>query len=203
MSEFVKAAQNGDLNEVKRLFALNPTIINEKDKEKDTAIMKACRNCNGKDVVAFLLEKGANINDQEYRDLIDQTPLIIAAFNGCTDIVKMLLDAGADIQHRNDQGENALISAAQEGNIDTVKFLLDAGADVNQTNADGETALELAINLKQKKELIELLREKTNGNAMGIKKNVKRMKQKRSQTRSKKKKRSKKTIRRKRKQNNK
>jgi len=158
MSKFVEAAQNGDLNEVKRLLNINPDIINELDREHDTAIMKACRNCNGKDVVAFLLDNGANINDKEYRDLIDQTPLIIAAFNGCTDIVRMLLDAGADIGHRNDQGENALISASQEGNIDVVKVLLDAGADKNQSNADGETPLELAIRLKQKKELINLLR---------------------------------------------
>ena len=158
MSKFVEAAQNGDLNEVKRLLNINPDIINELDREHDTAIMKACRNCNGKDVVAFLLDNGANINDKEYRDLIDQTPLIIAAFNGCTDIVRMLLDAGADIGHRNDQGENALISASQEGNIDVVKVLLDAGADKNQPNADGETPLELAIRLKQKKELINLLR---------------------------------------------
>jgi hypothetical protein len=193
MSEFVKAAQNGDLIEVKRLFALNPGIINEKDREKDTAIMKACRDCNAVNVVAFLLENGANIND---RDTIDQTPLIIAAFNGCKDIVKMLLDAGADIGHRNDQGENALISAAQEGNIDVVKVLLEAGADVNQSNADGETPLDLAIRLKQKKELIELLREKTDG-AMGIKKKVKRMKEsnKKSQSLKKKRKRRKKTIR--------
>ena len=158
MSKFVEAAQNGDLNEVKRLLSINPEIINEFDGEHDTAIMKACRNCNGKDVVAFLLDNGANINDKEYRDLIDQTPLIIAAFNGCTDIVRMLLDAGADIGHRNDQGENALITASQEGNIDVVKVLLDAGADKNQPNADGETPLELAIRLKQKKELINLLR---------------------------------------------
>jgi ankyrin repeat protein len=193
MSEFVKAAQNGDLIEVKRLFALNPGIINEKDREKDTAIMKACRDCNAVNVVAFLLENGANIND---RDTIDQTPLIIAAFNGCKDIVKMLLDAGADIGHRNDQGENALISAAQEGNIDVVKVLLEAGADVNQSNADGETPLDLAIRLKQKKELIELLREKTDG-AMGIKKKVKRMKEsdKKPQSLKKKRKRRKRTIR--------
>jgi ankyrin repeat protein len=193
MSEFIKAAQNGDLIEVKRLFALNPGIINEKDREKDTAIMKACRDCNAVNVVAFLLENGANIND---RDTIDQTPLIIAAFNGCKDIVKMLLDAGADIGHRNDQGENALISAAQEGNIDVVKVLLEAGADVNQSNADGETPLDLAIRLKQKKELIELLREKTDG-AMGIKKKVKRMKEsnKKSQSLKKKRKRRKRTIR--------
>ena len=186
MSEFVKAAQNGDLNEVKRLFALNPGIINELDREHDTAIMKACRDCNAVNVVAFLLENGANINDKEYRDLIDQTPLIIAAFNGCTDIVKMLLDAGANIEHKNDQGENALISAAQEGNINVVKILLDAGADVNQSNTDGETALDLAIRLKQKKELIDLLREKTGG-AMGIKKRSKRIskkKRKRRRTRT-------------------
>ena len=188
MSEFVKAAQNGDLNEVKRLFALNPGIINEKDREKDTAIMKACRDCNNINVVVFLLENGANINDKEYRDTIDQTPLIIAAFNGCRDIVKMLLDAGANIEHKNDQGENALISAVQEGHIDTVKLLLDAGADVNQSNTDGETALDLAIRLRQKKELIELLREKTDG-AMGIKKKVKKMKEKTSKKKRKRRKR--------------
>ena len=158
MSKFVEAAQNGNLNEVIRLLNINPDIINEFDREHDTAIMKACRNCNGKDVVAFLLENGANINDEEYRDLIDQTPLIIAAFHGCTDIIRMLIDAGADIGHRNHQGENALITASQEGNIDSVKVLLDAGADKNQPNADGETPLELAIRLKQKKELINLLR---------------------------------------------
>ena len=172
MTDFIKAAQNGDLNEVKRLFDLNPDIINTKDREKDTAIMKACRNCNAADVVSFLLENGANIKDKEYRDLINQTPIIIAAFNGCTDIVRMLIDAGADIHHRNDQGENALISATQEGNIDVVKVLLNAGADVNQSNADGETAMSLAIRLRQKKELIDLLREKTYG-AMGIKKKEK------------------------------
>ena len=78
-----------------------------------------------------------------------------------------------NIHHRNDQGENALISAAQEGQIDVVKLLLDAGADATQSNADGETPLSLAIMLKQKKELIELLREKTT-NAMGIKKRYKK-----------------------------
>ena len=190
MNEFVKAAENGDLNEIKRLFALNPGIINEKDNERDTAIMKACRDCNSTEVVAFLLENGANIND---KDTIDQTPLIIAAFNGCTDIVRMLLDAGANIEHKNDQGENALISAAQEGNINVVKVLLDSGADVNQSNTDGETALELAIRLRQKKELIELLREKIDGNAMGIKKKVKRIKE-RMKEKTKKKRRRKITI---------
>jgi ankyrin repeat protein len=159
MSDFVKAAENGDLDEVKRQFSENNAIINTKDKEGDTAILKACRNCNNTNVVAFLLENGAEINDKKYRDSIDQTPLIIAAQAGCKDIVELLLQAGADIEHRNDQGENAFISATQEGHIDVVRILIDRVANINQSNADGETALALAIKYRHKKELIDLLLE--------------------------------------------
>jgi ankyrin repeat protein len=159
MSDFVKAAENGDLDEVKRQLSENSAIINTKDKEGDTAILKACRNCNNTNIVAFLLENGAEINDKKYRDSIGQTPLIIAAQAGCKDIVELLLRAGADIEHRNDQGENAFISATQEGHIDVVRILIDKVENVNQPNADGETALTLAIKYRHKKVLIDLLLE--------------------------------------------
>lgn len=171
-SEFVIAADNAidnnDLNELKRLLSIDKTIIDKKYKG-DTAIMKASRRCNGSNVVAFLLENGANINDKEVRDTIDQIPLIVAADGGCKDIVEMLLEAGADIEHRNDQGETALISAAQNGHKEIVQMLLDAGANVNQENADGETALDLAIKLRHKKDLVDLLLEHS-AEASGIKK---------------------------------
>jgi ankyrin repeat protein len=153
MSDFVKFAENGNLDEVKRLF--QPKIINTRDKENDTALLKASQNCNATNVVSFLLENGADVDD---RDLIDQTPLIIASQHGCKDIVELLLKADSNIKHKNQQGETALISATQEGHIDVVKILLDTGADVNEQNAEGETPLMLAINLRHKKELVDLLR---------------------------------------------
>ena len=194
-SEFVIAADNAidnnDLNELKRLLSIDKTIIDKKYKG-DTAIMKASRRCNGSNVVAFLLENGANINDKEVRDTIDQTPLIVAADGGCKDIVEMLLEAGANIEHRNDQGETALIAAAQNGHKEIVQMLLDAGANVNQENADGETALDLAIKLRHKKDLVDLLLEHS-AEASGIKKKRKtktrrnkRMNKKRNKRRSRK-----------------
>ena len=174
MSDFVKAAENGDLDEVKRQLSENSAIINTKDKEGDTAILKACRNCNNTNIVAFLLENGAEINDKKYRDSIGQTPLIIAAQAGCKDIVELLLRAGADIEHRNDQGENAFISATQEGHIDVVRILIDKVENVNQPNADGETALALAIKYRHKKVLIDLLLEH-DAMASGLTKKKKRM----------------------------
>ena len=194
-SEFVIAADNAidnnDLNELKRLLSIDKTIIDKKYKG-DTAIMKASRRCNGSNVVAFLLENGANINDKEVRDTIDQIPLIVAADGECKDIVEMLLEAGADIEHRNDQGETALIAAAQNGYTEIVQMLLDAGANVNQENADGETALDLAIKLRHKKDLVDLLLEH-GAEASGIKKKRKtktrrnkRMNKKRNKRRSRK-----------------
>jgi ankyrin repeat protein len=157
-TEFVEAAANNDLHRIKQMLESNGDLLNAKDRESDTAIMKACRNCNATDVVSFLLEKGANINDKLYRDLIDQTPLIIAAQHGCAHIVSLLIENGiTDINHKNDQGESALLAATQEGHKEVVQILLDAGADINQPNSDGETALAIVTRNRHKKDYIDFL----------------------------------------------
>ena len=174
--EFVEAASNNNLNKVRQMLETNGHLLNVKDREHDTAIMKAVRNCHATDVVSFLLEKGANINDQEYRDTINQTPIIVAAQHGCTDIVRLLLEAGIkDINHKNDQGESALLTAAQEGHKEIVQILLDAGADINQPNSDGETALTIVTRNRHNKEYINFLIENgaltsVNADASGVKK---------------------------------
>ena len=186
--EFVEAAANNNLHKVREMLEANGDLLNAKDREHDTAIMKAARNCNATDVVSFLLEKGANFNDQQYRDTINQTPIIVAAQHGCANIVKLLIGAGIkDINHKNDQGESALLTAAQEGHKEIVGILLEAGADINQPNSDGETALEIVTRNRHNKDLIDFLivngaitSVKANARASGIKKKKRRRKTKRS-----------------------
>jgi ankyrin repeat protein len=156
--EFVEAAANNNLHKVREMLEANGDLLNAKDREHDTAIMKAARNCNATDVVSFLLEKGANFNDEQYRDTINQTPIIVAAQHGCIDIVRLLIEAGVkDINHKNDQGESALLTAAQEGHKEIVGILLEAGADINQPNSDGETALAIVTRNRHKKDFIDFL----------------------------------------------
>jgi ankyrin repeat protein len=156
--EFVEAAANNNLHKVREMLEANGDLLNAKDREHDTAIMKAARNCNATDVVSFLLEKGANFNDEQYRDTINQTPIIVAAQHGCIDIVRLLIEAGVkDINHKNDQGESALLTAAQEGHKEIVGILLEAGADINQPNSDGDTALAIVTRNRHKKDLIDFL----------------------------------------------
>jgi cytohesin len=69
------------------------------------------------------------------------TPLMYAASTGNTDVVKLLIDKGADINARNNGDWTALMLAAQTGALDTVRLLLEKGADANAANEDGYTAL--------------------------------------------------------------
>lgn len=61
--------------------------------------------------------------------------------------VKLLLDAGADVEEANDAGYSNLMFAAKNGDIELAKCFLDANADVNlvmEDYAGEETALSLA-----------------------------------------------------------
>lgn len=59
------------------------------------------------------------------------TPLHDATINNHPDVVKLLLDNGADINAENRVGWTPLLWAAAQGNSAMVELLCKAGADVN------------------------------------------------------------------------
>ena len=54
--------------------------------------------------------------------------LIYASYGGNTEIVRLLLDNGADPNIRNDYGMTALIAASSRGHNEIVKLLLERDA---------------------------------------------------------------------------
>jgi type II secretory pathway predicted ATPase ExeA len=72
------------------------------------------------------------------------TALAIAASNGQSNTVQLLLQAEASINLRVFKGRTALMAAAGNGHTDTVLILLDNGAEVNINDDDGWTALMFA-----------------------------------------------------------
>lgn len=60
-----------------------------------------------------------------------KTPLLVAALRGETDAVTDLLDGGADVNARDENGMTALMGAVKEGHKDVARILLERGADVN------------------------------------------------------------------------
>lgn len=73
-----------------------------------------------------------------------EAALMLASESGHQEIVKILIDAGADVNATTEDGQTALMLASQNGHQEIVNILIDAGADVNATAEDGQTALTLA-----------------------------------------------------------
>ena len=85
------------------------------------------------------LESGANIEARGEGGVTtgDQTALHFAAFGGQVEAVTALLDAGANIKARAEDGRTALHFAAEFGQVEAVTALLDAGADPKAKDSRG------------------------------------------------------------------
>ena len=75
--------------------------------------------------VQWLLMRGAKVNPR------NACPLVEAIFANQPHIVRILQDAGADINATNRLGYTALGAAVKQGNINVVQRLLNAGTDVS------------------------------------------------------------------------
>ncbi len=70
-------------------------------------------------------------------------PVHHAARNGDTEIVRLLISHGADVNVANDRGHTVLYCAGGHGHLDTVKLLLESGADPDaKFTEDNKTLLE-------------------------------------------------------------
>ena len=56
----------------------------------------------------------------------DSSDLLYAARFGSVDIVKILIDAGSDVNAKDENGQTALMRAAERGGTSIVEALIDA-----------------------------------------------------------------------------
>ncbi|KAI0604755.1 ankyrin repeat domain-containing protein [Pyrenophora tritici-repentis] len=90
-------------------------------------------------VVKTLFDAGVNAQGGDYGNALQA-----ASFGGHEQIVKTLLDKGADVNAQGRPYGNALQAASVEGHEQVVKMLLDAGADVNAQGGHYGNALQAA-----------------------------------------------------------
>ncbi len=163
------AAQLGDVAQAGAIIMDDPSSVNVKDMHGSTPLSVAAQEGHV-EVVKLLLEKGAAIDAKtNYRrapastaafytnpatvkvlavkgtvEAIGATPLYIAAGEGRLAVVELLLDKGAAIEAKAEDGCTPLSTAAFNGHVDVVKLLLDRGAAVEGKHKDSVTPLAMA-----------------------------------------------------------
>lgn len=84
-----------------------------------------------------MLDCGLDVNSKNYEISL----LSFASFKGNEEMVKMLMERGADVNLKSEVGSTALINSARSGNKTILEMLINNGADVNAQESDGRTAL--------------------------------------------------------------
>lgn len=94
--------------------------------------------------VKLLLDMGSDINAQIETNR--NTALTLACFQGRAEVVSLLLDRKANVEHRAKTGLTPLMEAASGGYAEVGRVLLDKGADVNSppVPSSRDTALTIA-----------------------------------------------------------
>jgi hypothetical protein len=129
-----------------RAFTCEPT------EEQQEAIIQCCKIGD-----VFKLQRWA----RRVRVAFSAEPLITAAQNGMLEAVRYLVkEAGADVNHADEDGCTALYAAAQEGKMAVMQCLVkELGADVNQAPRNGCTPLYIAAQKGHEAVVICLVKE--------------------------------------------
>ena len=173
-----RAANSGDVTEIGKLIADGANVDSQNEKQR-TAVHVAALASNenalkalakaGADLNALEYQKydivtiAAVANDPEFlrtalqlganpgntTSIYDGTALIAAAHLGHHEVVQILIDAGAPLDHINNLQWTALIESVVlgdggENHVKTAQALVNAGADKSIGDRDGVTPLEHA-----------------------------------------------------------
>ena len=147
------AAENGDLPMVRLLLASNSPINAPSSFESNhgvTPLHLASQDGHAQ-IVNELLKYEHCYRDplKNTSDRSSITPLHQAAYNGHLDTVKALIEHGADVSRKTDNGYTSLHYAAQQGHTDIARELIEADVELNAmatlNNQANITALHLAV----------------------------------------------------------
>ncbi|KAL1840095.1 hypothetical protein VTJ49DRAFT_790 [Mycothermus thermophilus] len=127
------------------------------DAHGQTFLARACAKGEYEIAKQRLQERPEDINVADYAG---NTPLQIAALNGYDDIVRLLVDAGCNLDCVNNEKDTPLLDAVENGHLEVVKILLEAGVNPRKANAQGEEPIErVNDDLDNADEIRRVLRE--------------------------------------------
>ena len=122
--------------------------VNEQDKGGTTPLMEAA-NMGNEQVVHELIRAGASVTAMNMQQ--KQRALCYASWKDHSSVIKMLIEAGADVNEHDEAGITLLMDAALKGQDQVVHMLIRAGASVTAVSryyfglvAAGSTALHFA-----------------------------------------------------------
>lgn len=86
-----------------------------------------------RETAVLLLERGARVDQDNTSDSLPwHTPLYLAVLKGNYELVKLLLDYGADVNRPNRNGHSPLFAACVSHHYQIMRLLKERGAEITE-----------------------------------------------------------------------
>ena len=131
----------GGHEEVVKFLLKSGANVEDHNENGHTPLMEAA-SAGHVGVASILVEHGASINT--HSNEFKESALTLACYKGHLEMVRFLLEAGADQEHKTDEMHTALMEASMDGHVEVARLLLDSGAQVNMPADSFESPLTLA-----------------------------------------------------------
>ncbi|CAG9773085.1 unnamed protein product [Ceutorhynchus assimilis] len=131
----------GGHTDVVKFLLENGANVEDHNENGHTPLMEAA-SAGHVGLAKILLMHGAGINT--HSNEFKESALTLACYKGHLDMVRFLLEAGADQEHKTDEMHTALMEASMDGHVEVARLLLDSGAQVNMPTDSFESPLTLA-----------------------------------------------------------
>jgi ankyrin repeat protein len=139
--DMFEAAALGDLDRLEELLDAQPISATAYSGDGFTALHLAAF-FGAPEAAALLIQRGAEV-DALGRGWMTGTALHSAVSRLQSDVVRILLEAGANPNVRQSAGWTPLHAAAMNGDLTSVELLLAAGADPTARNDEGRSVADL------------------------------------------------------------
>jgi uncharacterized protein len=137
-----EAAAFGDVDRLTELLSDEPSLVTSYSGDGFTALHFAA--FFGRfEAAALLIGRGAEV-DAFGRGWMTGTAMHSAVSRLQSDVVRILLEAGANPNVRQSAGWTPLHAAAMNGDLTSVELLLASGAEPTATNDEGRSVIDLA-----------------------------------------------------------
>lgn len=160
------AIEEADISKIDALFqSSSRDILEVTPSEKWNWLHKCLQGYDSDEAPAksidFLISKGIPINAQ---DMYGMTPLHYAVRSHNVDAVRLLLQAGANPNLQNQDGDHALRQAVlklpREEDLPIFELLVKHGVDINKPNNNGVSTLDvLRAGTKRPQSIVDFLEE--------------------------------------------
>ena len=154
------AARDGNVAMIKVLHELNGEVDSlDSLNRTPLAVATVFDRAPVVELLADLRQANLNTMFKMANSQGEQTPLNAAAARGLVDVVRVLLNLGADINiTHTDNGRTPFYAAVDRGSLEVMKMLHAAGANIHTPNKNGFTPCHIAA-CEGDCEALELLKE--------------------------------------------